>query len=296
MDVEIGIRLPPPDSLAEPMDIVTAARRAQGLGFHSLWASDHVVLPQAVDSFYPYSPGHRWSSSPDDSWPEPLLTLSWAAAVAPDVKVGTSVLVAPIRHPIHLAHQAATLDWLTGGRLLLGIGIGWMREEFEFLHADFEKRGSRAVETVEVMRQLWKGGPVDVSSENWKLSGAVMSPRPPRGAVPIIWGGKNERTLRRVARLGDGWYPLGLDFRELEAGVNRLAGLCGAEGRDFARLTIVASLGRSMPVTPANVRRLRDIGVNHVVAGLTESAGAEPSRQESAWKEIADLCGLEPRG
>ncbi len=194
-----------------------------------------------------------------------------------------------------LAKQAATLDWLSKGRLLLGVGIGWMREEFEFVNAPFESRGGQTVESVELMRALWTGESVDFQGKYWQLSGAAMHPVPVQGSIPIIWGGANEVTLKRVARLGDGWHPLGLGLEELESSLKRLTVLCGEHGRDPRSLTIIAGgLGRGMPLTRENLAAMEGLGVNHLLTG-GRMQSADLSDYLEEMERIAEVCELKAR-
>lgn len=291
--MEIGVRLPALGSDSTPEKIARVASWAQELGFSSAWVSDHVVLPptEAVGSAYPYNSDKRWPARPESLWPDPFLALAWAAAAAPSLKLGTSVLVLPMRHPLHVAKQAATLDWLSGGRLLLGVGIGWMREEFELLGAPFEDRGARAVEGVRLMRAMWSGSATSFEGRYWRLEDATMQPCPPGSAIPILWGGSNERTLRRVARLGDGWHPLGLDLQELQSALAVLARLCSETGRDPSSLQVVVSSGPGIPLERPTLERLEGMGVSHLIAGL-QSLSGDPARARRDLEATAQLCGL----
>src|SRR5690606_3136969 len=221
-------------------NLVTVARWAEELGYHSLWVTDHVILPEQVDAYYPYRSHGRWDYAPDTMWLDPLLSLAWGAAAAPSLKIGTSVMVIPLRNPILLAKQLSTLDYLTGGRVILGAGVGWMEEEFGLIGVPFESRGKRAVEMVALMRELWSGETVDFHGEFWQVSGAKMHPTPVRSSIPVVWGGHSDAALRRVARVGDGWHPTQITLEQLSEGITKLRSYCERYGRDPDSVMIVA--------------------------------------------------------
>src|SRR5690606_11031473 len=139
-----------------------------------------------------YRQNGRWDYPADTNYLDPLLTLAWAGAVAPSLTLGTSVLIAPLFNPPILAKQVATLDYLTGGRVILGIGAGWMEEEFNLLSVAFADRGKRVVEMVKLMRTLWTGTTVDFTGGLWRISECKMHPRPAQPSVPIVWGGHSD--------------------------------------------------------------------------------------------------------
>jgi alkanesulfonate monooxygenase SsuD/methylene tetrahydromethanopterin reductase-like flavin-dependent oxidoreductase (luciferase family) len=163
--MEVGVILPNAGPKASVENLITTARWAEELGYHSLWLTDHVVLAEQIDAYYPYRTHGRWDYPPDTVWLDPLLTLAWAGQAAPSLKLGTSVLVLPIRNPVLLAKQIASLDFLSGGRVILGAGAGWMEEEFNIIGESFKNRGKRVAELVELMRQFWTGEMVDFQGE-----------------------------------------------------------------------------------------------------------------------------------
>lgn len=268
--MQIGLRIPGAGANSNPADIVTIARWAEELGYHSVWISDHVALPQpeAVKSYYPYDPEGQWRAPADTPFVDPLLVLAWAAAVAPSLKLGTSVLVAPLRHPVLLAKQLASLDHLSGGRVLFGVGAGWMKEEFNVMGVPFKRRGSRTAEMVELMRQLWTGETVDFEGEFYQVSGVQMHPPPAQGPIPIIWGGHSDYALKRVARLGDGWHPTLLPLEQLAECTERLQTMCDEYGREFESLQIIVRPGSAYAITAETQVRHQALGVTHLVIDL----------------------------
>lgn len=292
--MKIGIRIPAAGPRAAPEHIVTVARWAEQLGFHSLWVSDHVVLPERVRSAYPYDRAGQWPFAADTPWLDPLLALGFAAGVAPSVALGTSVLVAPMRHPVLLAKQVSTLDVLSGGRVILGLGAGWMEEEFEILGAPFAGRGARAVEMVALMRALWTGERVDFAGARYQVRDCRMHPRPAQARVPVVWGGHSEAALRRVVTSGDGWHPTQLDLVQLAEGVARLRALCAQHGRDFDTVSVIARPGAVYAIDADTHARHRALGIDHVVIDPPLD-GPDLSRFRAEMERVATLCGLAPR-
>ena len=175
-----------------PGRIRAVAEAAEELGFHSVWATEHIVVgPEAVN---PYGRVY-----------EPLVTLGWIAGWTDRVGLGTSIILVPLHNPFHLAKEVATLQELSGGRFTLGVGMGWHRDEFEFMGTPFEGRGSRGDEAIRLMRALWRGEP-SFEGRCWSYRSATAEPHP--SPQPEIWvGGSSERAIRRARELGDVWHP-----------------------------------------------------------------------------------------
>ncbi|MCL4300304.1 MAG: TIGR03619 family F420-dependent LLM class oxidoreductase [Anaerolineae bacterium] len=292
--MEIGVRLPGAGAKVSPENIVTAARWAEELGYHSVWVSDHVVLPEKVASFYPYDPQGRWPYPADTPWLDPLLALAWAAAAAPSVKLGTSVMIVPLRHPILLAKQLSSLDFLSGGRVILGVGAGWMEEEFDLIGVPFDRRGPRTAEMINLMRAFWSGESVDFQGDFYHVTGCQMYPRPVQPAIPIVWGGHSDAALRRVARVGDGWHPTQISLEQLAEGVGKLRRFCQEAGRDPASVLVIARSGRVYPINAETQARHQELGVQHVVIDPPLD-GPDLSNFRAEMERVADLCRLEPR-
>lgn len=219
--MRIGVCLPNYGRLGSPAALHDFALLAEELGYDALWATDHIAVPsQHADPF-----GYTY---------EVFTTLAWLAAVTRRVRLATSVLVLPQREPLLVAKQAATLDQLSGGRFTLGVGVGWLEQEFDWLRAPFRQRGRLADEWIEVLRAAWQPGAVQFDGEWVRLRDAVCEPKPAQAAgIPIHVGGNSEAAIRRAARLGDGWHPTTLPPERLAAG---------------AALLHVAADGRRSPV------------------------------------------------
>ena len=192
----------------DPAAAVELLQASEEAGFESAWTVEHTVVPAGYESAYPYSPSGKMADGRDDiPLPDPLVWLAWAAAATKRIKLGTAILILPQLNPVTVAKQAATIDRLSGGRLLLGVGIGWLREEFAALGAPFDDRAARMDEYIAVMRELWRSEPASFHGEFVRFDRVYCSPRPAAGAVPIIVGGHSRAAARRAGRLGDGFFP-----------------------------------------------------------------------------------------
>jgi probable F420-dependent oxidoreductase len=189
-----------------PLDQYLAlAQEADRLGFHAIFVPDHLVAPLAYAAQYPYRETGRPRFLPDTPFADPWVMLGHLAAATTRIRLGIGVFVLPLRNAFAVAKAAATVQVLSGGRLLFGVGIGWMREEFDAVGEQFERRGPRAEEMVAVMRKLWSGEPVEHAGE-WLQFPLVQASPPARPTIPLLFGGTSVTGLRRAARLGDGWY------------------------------------------------------------------------------------------
>lgn len=213
-----GLVLPVEGPGATREAICSAARRAEQLGFGSLWVTDRVLMPANRPAGYPYSADRgALAFDPLRNWLDPIVAMGMALAVTERVLIGTNVLVLPYRQPVVLAQEVASLDWLFGGRVLLGVGAGWMAEEFAALGVRRAERGALTDEYVEVLRKLWSAkGPVSHHGRRVDIEQMALAAAPARtGGPPVLVGGNSPAALRRVARLGDGW--LGVDLTPTEA-------------------------------------------------------------------------------
>ncbi|MBD0349282.1 MAG: TIGR03619 family F420-dependent LLM class oxidoreductase [Thermoleophilia bacterium] len=190
--MHLGVILPNFGAGSSPDGIRRVAETAAELGFDSVWATEHVIVgPDAVD---PYGRVH-----------DPLVTLAWVAGWTDGIGLGTSILLLPLRNAVLLAKEVATLQELSGGRFTLGVGLGWHRDEFEFMGVPFEERGRRADEAIRLMRTLWSGER-DFEGRYWSFHDATAEPHP--SPQPEIWvGGSSDRAIRRARELGDAWHP-----------------------------------------------------------------------------------------
>jgi len=291
--LEFGFSLPGRGPLATPDLVLKIALRAEALRYASVFVTDHVVLPvSAARSVYPYAPTGQFPGGPRQDYLDPLAMLGYLARATTRVRLGTSVLVVPYRHPLAVAKTLATIDVLSGGRLVLGVGTGWLREEFEALGAPpFAERGAVTDEYLKVMRLAWTTDPVTFSGRYCRIEPVHALPKPAQaGGIPIWVGGHTAAALRRAATLGDGWHPIGLrppatlTPEEYAAAVERIHAEAAAAGRDPA--SIALTFRAPMEVRPArakapagdrplfqgtavevlaDIRRYQALGVSHVV-------------------------------
>jgi probable F420-dependent oxidoreductase len=242
---------------SEPEAALDLARAAERAGFDSLWTVEHVVLPTIYEPLYPETPDGRFPFDVEDAIADPLVWMAYVAAATQRMLLGTAVLVLPQRNPVVTAKELATLDRLTGGRLVVGVGAGWLREEFEALGSDFETRGRRLTEAIGAMRALWSGEPATFASDSTSFEGVISRPVPTRGSVPVHIGGFTIPAAVRAGRIGDGFFPGGYGERErLAVLIARARQEATDAGRDPSSLEITARWTK-------NADDLDDVGVLH---------------------------------
>jgi probable F420-dependent oxidoreductase len=275
--VKFGI-LPPYRTgvTADPEWMVAFARHAEAVGFESLYVVEHVAVPAGYDERYPYARSGRMPLPVDCNIPDPLELLAFLAGVTERIVLATGILVAPEHHPLQLAKRLATVDVVSAGRMRLGVGVGWMREELEALGIDFATRGARTDELIEALRVVWTDDEPTFHGRFFSFERAVSRPRPVQaGGVPIHVGGHSRAAARRAGRMGDGFQPLGLDD---EALTDRLAAVRAAAeeaGRDSAAIEL--SLGGVLGVTDA------------AAIAAAEAAGATRMVISTAQADLAEL-------
>ena len=210
--MDFGFAFPGRGPLATPEILTKLARKADELRYSSIFVTDHVVIPATQSAPYPYSPTGKFAGDWKNGYLEPLTLMSYLAGETSRVKLGTSVLVIPYRNPVVTAKMLATLDVLSGGRIILGAGVGWFKEEFEALHAEpFERRGAVTDEYLQLMRAFWTQEPVDWPGAFYRMGTVSAMPKPrQKGGIPIWVGGHTDAALRRAGELSNGWHPIGL--------------------------------------------------------------------------------------
>lgn len=257
----------------EGADAMEICRTAEAAGFESLWGGEHVILPTRIESKYPYTADGKIPAEPDTPIPDPLIWLAFAAAAAPTLRLGTCILIVPQRNPVVLAKELATLDRLSGGRVELGIGVGWLREEFDALGVPWARRGARNDEYVAAMRALWQGPHASFHGEFVDFESVTCSPRPVNGAIPILVGGDTDAAIRRAVRIADGYFPGEGDVHRLGALVERLRREAEAAGRDPAGIEINAMFGQQMADPVAGAAELAALGVDRAMVPAFFFAG-----------------------
>ncbi len=221
-----------------PAAAADLGRAAEAAGIDSLWTVEHVIVPKEYESTYPYSANGKMPGSHEAPIPDPLIWLTWVGAATTTLKLATGIVILPQRNPAVLAKEVATLDQLTQGRMLLGIGVGWLEEEFDALGVPFAKRGARTDEYMGALRALWASDNANFEGEFVSYDGISMNPKPHNGMVPLHIGGHSKRAARRAGELGDGFFPGKGNLPELIDVVHQTA---AAANRDPSVIEITAS-------------------------------------------------------
>ena len=207
--MKFGYILPNYGDKITPEQLVEVSEVCEDAGFDSVWATDHIVMPTEL-------------REPYGELLEPLTTLAYIASKTERLKLGTSCIVLAQRNPVLVAKQAATLDVFSKGRVILGFGAGWAEKEFQYLNADFSKRGKVMDESIRLMKTLWKDDLVDFEGEFFRVRGALFLPKPPKRDIPVWIGGNGPKAVRRTVRLGDGWHPVGPDVDDFRRGAEEI--------------------------------------------------------------------------
>lgn len=250
-------------------------KRAEDAGLESVWGGEHVIMPDSITSKYPYTPDGKIPAEPETPIPDPLIWLAFAAAAAPTLRLGTCILIVPQRNPLILAKELATLDVLSGGRVELGLGVGWMKEEFDALGVDWARRGARNDEYIAAMQALWAGPHAEFHGEFVDFEPVTCSPRPVNGHIPILVGGDTDAAVRRAVRLADGYFPGEGDAERLQALLQRLHKAAEDAGRDPASIEINAMFGAQMADPEAGLEQLAALGVDRIMIPAFFFAGPD---------------------
>ena len=257
---------------ARPDSMATIAQHAERLNFGTLWAGEHVVVFDSYESKYPYTENGEMPLVRDADFLDPIVALTYAAAVTKSIHLATGICLVPEHNPIVLAKQVASLDYLSGGRFALGIGIGWSEEEFRALGVPFERRAQRSNEYLEAMRKLWGEDRASFAGEFVRFEAARMNPKPvAKAQMPVYFGGESLPALKRVAKYGTGWFGSNLGPLETAEKLGKLRELMKAGGRGSDPLRVMMSPG--IPhFNPANLPKYHEAGVDELVIFLNYSA------------------------
>jgi probable F420-dependent oxidoreductase len=250
-------------------EAVGLAQAAEAAGFESLWTVEHTIVPAGYASAYPYDPSGKMAGGRNDiPLPDPLIWMGYVAAATRSIKLATGILILPQHNPVITAKQIATLDHLSGGRILLGVGVGWLEEEFAALGVPFKERGARMDEYIAAMRELWSAEAPTFNGRFVAFERAYCRPQPVNKGVPIIIGGHSQAAARRAGRLGDGFFPA----RGAPADLITIARKAAeAAGRDPEKLEISASL----PDDLSELEGMRRLGVTRVLVPATGGTGLD---------------------
>lgn len=281
--MKFGLRYCNTGPYVDPMAAIELVQAGEEAGFDSAWTVEHTVVPEGYASPYPYSANGKMAGGQDDvDLPDPLIWMAYVASRTTTLKLATGIVILPQHNPVVIAKQVATLDVMSGGRVLFGIGVGWLREEFEALGVPFAERGARTDEYIAAIRALWTQDKPTFKGRFVDFENAYCRPQPAQGSVPIIVGGQSKAAARRAGRFADGYFPA----REAPAEIIQYAqAQASAAGRDPATLEITVSM-------PADLELLNDyaaLGVSRVLVPVTTLTGLDSGIQNPGdvlkWKD-----------
>lgn len=265
--MKFGIRYCNTGRYVDPHEAIALLQAAEQAGFESAWTVEHIVIPRAYQSVYPYSATGRLPG--DESvfpLPDPLIWMAYVAAATSRIRLATGVIILPEHNPVLCAKQVATLDHMSGGRMILGVGVGWLKEEFDALGVPFETRGRMTDDYIAAMRELWSSDSPTHAGPFVQFKDAYMHPKPVNRMVPIVIGGHTPAAAHRAGRLGDGFFPARgnpIDLIELTRATAR------QHGRDPEAIEITVS----MPDDPARIPELAATGIHRVLLPVTGAIG-----------------------
>jgi probable F420-dependent oxidoreductase len=284
--IKIGAFLPSAGEFPTRYGVNNMAIRLEELGFSSLWVSDHILMPEIIKADYPFAKDGKATWNTNIPWYDSLILLAMAAAVTKKIKLGTAIIVLPLRHPVIFAKQTATIDELSKGRLELGIGAGWLSDEFDALNVDFKTRGKRFEDWIKISRNCWTGAPKSFRSEHYNLpEGFLTLPKPYRKDIPFFIGGHSKYALKRAATLGNGWLPqqsaLSIEPSKLIEPIELMRKEAISARKDPKKLKIVLRINQSANSTKIisdNLNSLNDVGVNEIIVDLDWSKNSAPEK------------------
>lgn len=253
--------------------IIGLAQVAEGAGYESVWTFEHVIVPIDYQSKYPYDKSGKMGAEPETNFFDPLIVLTAIATHTKTLRLGTGVNILSQANPLYLAKQVASLDALSDGRFMLGVGIGWLQEEFSAMNVTFEKRGARFDDYVAAMRKVWSGEVVEHQSEFLNWTGFKSYPLPKQNPMPVVIGGIKGKIHDRIARHGNGWYAPITDVDELTGHLGKIKAKCEEMDRDFSEIEITCmwpGIGGKDAV-----KALEDVGVHRLVVPVM-ALGKDP--------------------
>src|SRR5579885_3821416 len=261
--MKFGLMFANAGAFSNPDLLAHLATTAESCGFESLWTVEHVVIPKGYQTPYPYSKDGKIPGGEDVPIPDPLLPLGFVAALTKKIKLATGVMILPQRHPLYVAKEIASLDLLSQGRTILGIGSGWLKEEFDALGLDFHQRGARTDEAIKSLRALWS--PAAASSfhgKHFSFGPVKCFPKPvQKNGVPIIIGGHSPAAAKRAGRYGDGFFPAIGEPDKLEELFAMMSEEAKKAGRDPKQIEL-SCMGRAKL---DSLKALQDVGISRVV-------------------------------
>ena len=280
--MRLDLWMPTATPMVDAAVLDEVARCAEERGYGCLWVGEHVVLFDEYESSYPYAEDGKIPVPPGTGLLEPITALTWVAAQTTTLRLGTAMLLLPQRNPVYTAKELATLDFLSGGRVDVGIGVGWLAEEMEACDVPFPARGARCDAYVEVLNTLWYDEISEHHSDFYELKPCRMDPKPVQPTMPLHIGGESDAALRRVARLGTGWHSFDRSPDELASGLVDLDRHLEAAGRTRNEIAITVC-PYTKPLDPSTVAAYGDAGADAVAALFL---ALEPSAVEPAFDDL----------
>lgn len=277
--MDFGIIFANTGAYATAEGAITMGRCAEENGFESVWTVEHPAIPKGYESEYPYSRDGRMPGDETAPVPDPLVWLTWVGAHTTTLRLATGVMILPLRNPVVLAKECATLDMLTGGRFILGVGVGWLHEEFDAIGVGWEDRGAHTDDSIRALRALWTQEAASHSGSHSSFSEIHSFPKPAAGTIPIVVGGHSPPAARRAGRLGDGFFPA--DPRQLPALLPIMRAAAEEAGRDPDAIEITTG---GAP-TPEIIKMLADAGVTRM---LVPPLAMHPKKLPEAMARFAD--------
>ncbi len=262
--MKFGIIFANTGPFADGATAAAMAVAAEEAGFESLWTVEHVVVPSGYESQYPYDDSGKMPGGEDVDIPDPLIWLSWVASATSTIRLATGILIVPQRNPVVLAKELATLDHLSGGRVELGIGVGWLEEEFDAIGVPFSERGKRTDDNIAAMRALWGQEKATHHSAFTNFDDCISRPRPVGGAIPVHVGGHTDIAARRAGRLGDGFFPGKGTPQDLARSMDLVRTTATEHGRDPNAIELTAGGNTIGGRAVDTIKELADIGVDRV--------------------------------
>ena len=287
--MKFGIAFATAGPLANPELFETLVRTADEVGIESIWAVEHVVLPAGFKTKYPYSKDGAFPGGERAPIPDPIVALSYAAGMTKNLRLATGIMILPQRNPLYVAKEWASLDVLSRGRAIMGVGIGWLREEMETVGVPFAERAARTEEAIRAIRSLWKGEPEAFHGQYFDWGPQNSNPKPvQKPGVPIVVGGNVEGAARRAARVGDGFYPASGSMKTLPGLLDAMRDECAKIGRDPAEIELTVAAG--LP-DPGRVRQYQEIGASRMMVNppAFDADGIRRGLNEFADNVIAQL-------
>ena len=267
--------------VANAAQMIGMAQLAESVGFESVWTFEHVIVPVDYKSKYPYSPNGKMGATPETNFIDPLIALTAIAAQTQKIRLGTGVNILSQTSPLLLAKQAASLDLVSNGRFMLGVGIGWLQEEFVAMGTPFERRGARFDDYVVAMKKVWSGDVVEHDSDFLDWHGFKSYPVPvQKPHVPVIIGGAKGKIYERIATVGDGWFAPIADPAALGDALGELKAVCKKVGRNYADIEITTMWAPQAGLD--SIKRLEDLGVARVTTFV------DPADTVNSIKRLGD--------